>query len=304
MADTPERKSRRRRTKEIEIIPKVSPDHLDLVPYHDPDTRDRGWSSEEIQATSKILAGLLGQSGLTDLYPMMVAEVRRPLEIQLAAALDREERENAEARAMNRRDFLRRAFWSTVGGTATVAAGIQFGPQALEYLKEYYSPEAIAAREEAEKARKELLERRMTLGLNPSVYSQKNWSVRYPPLEVRYPPLENGVNFVKADNDTHLVNATGQITFPGTFLFRTETDIFLEDYERVDGVLVPMLRVATNSTSRDERWVLRDQPAEGLDHRVVVLDHIEPGHTKYLSISRINTVPASFKVEVMKRVPS
>lgn len=291
---------RPRKRPEIDL---TTPDHTDdlgLNPAYDEDNMDLGYTVAEIQTASRILAGILGQGNQSSLAPILIGEIKPALELQLGQAVRRQETDKKLAKLQEVENKGRRRFLAKVGevvGFSALMTAPVGGLMYLTYVAEL-SPEAQARKAAEKQARKEALERDQILGLTPTAVSESGW-------RVKYPASERNVDYVKAGNNIFTVVSGTNIKFPSHIFESGDTNISLSDYTRLDGKVVPQLSIVVQNQREGksriiEDWILRDQPTEGIDTRVVVLENPKKGELQYFSIERTKSANAAFQVEVLQ----
>jgi len=173
---------------EAELTQPPSQDSLDLVPSSEEGRRDLGLSSQDIQATSKVLAGLLKSSESDPMTPVMIGNLKPVLEEQLWHALQREKAEqNLAEKAGVKNEERRKIVVGTLRAVGLSSMTLGVLGTLYRLVEGLLSPETQAAIAEEERKRKEELERNNTLGLIPSAPSYAGWRIKYLPVDDRYP---------------------------------------------------------------------------------------------------------------------
>lgn len=288
----------------------------ELTPIKPNQGEDCGLQAQDVRTTWRVLNTLLRRSSANSdaSLILLMGEVKDELREQLGYSVEREQRESElnvmkqkekQKRAISRRRFLK------------IAVGI-LGPLAIPggigtiVYQRSFSPEANAKRaqeakikEEAQKAEREKIQKNV-LGVKPSSLSYNDW-------KVSYPVKENGVEYVvrKGEENVRQVIDNGQIGFR-VMGSSSWSGIFLSDFVKTDGSNTILLDVATKLYSDPpgnfyrikEKWLLRDQPTDEIDTRVVLFQNEKSGEKIFLSISKVNSSIPSFEVRIMDKIDS
>lgn len=251
----------------------------------------------ELLAARKVIKEM---SGIGDIRLDDAGSYLAKIDELLPTARLREEQQIT--RAKNRREILK------IFGISTTIIGGGF-LVGLMFNRTFYSEEAIAkraaeqkAKEAEERAKKEKFEAESVLGLTPSAQSVYNWRIYYP----KYDQRVSYVAISKSAMDFQ-VNGGSNVELPGGGLDGRNTAINLTEYTRLDGVTVPSLDVTVRSATKAsysivEKWLLRDQPATGIDTGVVAFESVRESYTFYLAISKSRPSSDIFRIQIMERI--
>lgn len=268
-------------------------------------TRDLGFASQDLIAwiygTDKLLK-------LTDYNPIIAEENFRFLKEQLALALKREggqgQREQlAKKKRMDQQRAIKRQVYRIGLPVLAVLSVLGIGDVAYNNI---FSPEATAQRQAQETADKIKFENENTLGLKPSSLTFADW-------RIRYPLKEQNVDYIESERkEDKIIIRDGSNMLYGSGVFKSGSStsfgkigIYINNYKRSDGMVVPKLKIITKGSNPNQDRILRNQPTDETDNRVVVLERLEWDEvmeTKYLSFEKMETEPNYFKVKVMQKV--
>ncbi len=241
---------------------------------------DLGFNTERLQVTRAGVKSLLQFKTSTESFGM--EEIARIL-----AVLDTQE-EFAQRRTTTRRRLIQGAV-AAAGTLALVTVG----------YNKCFSPEV--ARERQEKTLKEKIdfERTNTLGVEPSSASRDHWRIRYPKLD---PNIKYQESLQKEANN--VVDKSNYIKLPaeGWWSSKRSTGIVVEDYTRLDGVVVPKLKINLEGSGWEE-WILRTGTEEGTDTSVVWFENTIDRGIIPVSITKTKSKnSSSYRVVVMEAV--
>lgn len=271
------------------------------------DPVDLGLSTGQINSTRQVLQMLQKHPQ----YPKGYDLTLKPLldeQDRLASLRELGQQLKDSQVAMTRRDFLRLAKKVGILGIVAAAGILLYNPVTTAIYNGFFSPEAVASREEndrlsqeAEKAKLEQAkqekikaEDNLTLGLNATALSINGFYMHYNPKDekVRYVPVDGALSFFNLDT-RHWVN-WNETNDKGRTV-AVETGIYIDTYTRSDGVKVPCL-ITTVKNQINISAYLRDNPTDTIDNSVVAFEDSKNKKTYLFAINPLNDSTYQFRL--------